>query len=169
LAMSGFYKRFDGPIERVANPIAQNTEIQFRNVADGAVYGLEVELRHRLDGLPGPLARVEVGGNATLLRSEVAIADDELALIRAYDPDAPATRPLQGQSEYVVNLDLSYHDDGAGTVVGLYYNLFGERLYAVGASGAPNLFEQPQPVLDLVASQRLWHGLTLKASAKNLL
>jgi outer membrane receptor protein involved in Fe transport len=168
-AVSAFYKRFDGPIERVANPLAANTEIQFRNVGDGAVYGLELEARRRLDLLPGLLAHLEVGGNATLLRSSVDIAPDELALIRAYDPAAADTRSLQGQSEYLANLDLSYNDDARGTVVGLYYNLFGPRLYAVGAAGSPSLYEQPQPVLDLVASQRLGRGLTLKASAKNLL
>ena len=41
--------------------------------------------------------------------------------------------------------------DALGTVVGLYYNLFGPRLYAVGAAGSPSLYEQPQPILDLVA------------------
>lgn len=119
--------------------------------------------------LPGFLADFEVGGNATLLQSEIGIAEDELQLIRAYDPDASDTRPLQGQSEYIVNLDLSYNNEQSGTVAGLYYNLFGERLHAVGAAGTPSLFERPQPVLDFVASQRLPRGFTLKASAKNLL
>lgn len=169
LAASVFYKRFQGPIERVTNPIAQNTEIQFRNVGDGTVYGIELEARRRLDMLPSFLSHFEIGGNATLLRSEVGIADDELALIRAYDPNASDTRPLQGQSEYIVNLDLSYNSQESGTVVGLYYNHFGERLFAVGASGSPSLFEQPRPMLDLVASQRLPRGFTVKASAKNLL
>jgi outer membrane receptor protein involved in Fe transport len=37
----------------------------------------------------------------------------------------------------------------------------------VGAT--PDVYEQPQPNIDIVFSQRLYSGLTLKAGVKNLL
>jgi hypothetical protein len=65
-------------------------------------------------------------------------------------------------------VDVAYDNLASGTAVGLYYNLFGRRLSRVGA-GAVDIFEQPSPQLDLIASQQLRRGLALKLSLKNLL
>ncbi len=169
LAVSAFYKAFSNPIERAINPVAANTEIQFRNVESADVAGLEFEARKGLGFLAGFLERVEVGANLTLTQSQVSIAEDELALIRAYDPDASDTRDLQGQSPYVVNADITYEHPEQGTNVGLYYNRFGERLFAVSSGGAPDLFEQPRNTFDVIVSQQLMYGVRAKVSAKNLL
>ncbi|MDX1419510.1 MAG: TonB-dependent receptor [Rubricoccaceae bacterium] len=168
LAASGFYKQFDGPIERVISPQATNLEVQFRNLADATVYGAEFEARTRLGFLAGFLRDVRLGGNLTLVQSAVSIAPDELAQIRLFDPSAEDTRPLQGQSPYVLNLDLGYETVG-GTSLNLYYNLFGPRLYTVARGGQPDYYEQPRAVLDVIGSQALGRGFTLKASGKNLL
>jgi outer membrane receptor protein involved in Fe transport len=111
----------------------------------------------------------QAGGNLTLAQSNVDIAADELELIRAFDPNAKDSRPLQGQSSYVVNLDLGYSNPLSGTTVSVFYNVFGERLSEVSAGGTPNLFEQPRHTLDLTFSQGLPMGFTLKGSAKNIL
>lgn len=169
LAVSGFYKRFNGPIEQVLNPNAVNREVTYENAEDATVFGLELEARTRLDRLAPWLQYVEAGGNLTLTHSAVSIADRELELIRAKNPSADDTRRLQGQSPFVVNLDVAYENPEQGTNVALYYNVFGKRLDTIARAATPNLFEQPRHVLDLVMSQRIPFGLELGASVKNIL
>ena len=166
-ALSYFYKKFENPIERVI--VTTNGEIQFQNVDRALVSGLELEFRKQLDQLHPSLGNFQVGGNLSLVRSQVDIAPSELAIIRALDPGAAETRKLQGQSPYVVNIDAMYDNTDTGTLVSFHYNVFGERLSEVSTGGTPNAFEQPAGMLDITGSQRLWDRVTLKFSAKNLL
>ena len=166
-ALSYFYKKFENPIERVI--VTTNGEIQFQNVDAAFVTGVELEYRTRLDQLHPSLSNFQIGGNLSLVRSQVDIAPSELAVIRALDPNAGDTRELQGQSPYVVNFDAMYDNTDTGTLVSVHYNVFGERLSEVSTGGTPNAFEQPAGMLDITGSQRLWDRVTLKFSAKNLL
>ncbi|MCB0293905.1 MAG: TonB-dependent receptor, partial [Calditrichaeota bacterium] len=111
----------------------------------------------------------QIGGNLSVVRSEVNISEDELERIRYYHPEAKDTRELQGQSPYIVNLELAYDNYKTGTSAGIFYNVFGERLSEVSLGGTPNVFEQPRPELNLTLSQRVLPGLNAKFAAKNLL
>ncbi len=171
LAVSGYYKYLANPIERVIIDF-ENGTTRFDNVNEAEIYGLEVEARQRLGSLGRtldiPFVRdLTLGGNVTLASSTITIDPEELAERRLVDPASPATRPLQGQSPYLLNLDVAYDDIASGTAVGLYYNVFGPRLSRVGA-GAVDVLEQSSPQLDLIASHRLPRGLSLKLSIKNL-
>ncbi|MDZ7266694.1 MAG: TonB-dependent receptor [candidate division KSB1 bacterium] len=166
-ALSGFYKRFTNPIERAI--VSNNNQGQFQNVAEAVVYGAELEVRQRLDVISPMLRNFQLGGNLTLVRSTVDIPTKELLTILQLDPEARGTRELQGQSPYILNLDVSYDNVVTGTVAGLYYNVFGERLSEVSLGGTPNIYEQPRGTLDLTISQRVWGGITVKAGGKNLL
>lgn len=166
-ALSYFHKKFENPIERVI--VTTNGEIQFQNVDRALVSGLELEFRKQLDQLHPSLSNFQVGGNLSLIRSQVDIAPSELAIIRALDPGAAETRKLQGQSPYVVNIDVMYDNTDTGTLMSVHYNVFGERLSEVSTGGTPNAFEQPAGMLDITGSQRLWDRVTLKFSATNLL
>ena len=166
-ALSYFYKKFENPIERVI--VTTNGEIQFQNVDRARVSGLELEFRKQLDQLHPSLGNFQLGGNLSLISSQVDIAPSELAIIRALDPGAAETRKLQGQSPYVVNIDAMYDNTDTGTLLSVHYNVFGERLSEVSTGGTPNAFEQPAGMLDITGSQRLWNRVTLKFSAKNLL
>ena len=166
-ALSYFYKQFENPIERVI--VTTNGEIQFQNVDQASVTGVEMEFRKKLDQVHPSLSKFQIGGNLSLVKSQVDIAPSELAILRALDPDAANTRKLQGQSPYVVNIDAMYDNPDTGTLVSLHYNVFGERLSEVSTGGTPNAFEQPAGMLDITGSQRLGERVTLKFSAKNLL
>lgn len=167
VAISGFYKKFRNPIERVL--LHENGEIQFQNVDEAQVQGLEIEMRKRLDFLHNSLANFQLGGNLSLVSSEVVIPEVELERIRFFDPNASDKRELQGQSPYIVNLELSYDNYNTGTTFGVFYNIFGERLSEVSLGGTPNVFEQPRPALSLTLSQKLLNGLKAKFSARNIL
>jgi outer membrane receptor protein involved in Fe transport len=145
-----------------------NNTLSVQNVDKGIVYGLELEARKHLGFIAPALRFLQVGGNLSLVQSEVDIPQEELDVILEADPDASTSRSLQGQSPYLLNLDVSYDNYESGTVVGLYYNIFGDRLSTVSEGAAPDIFERSRATLDLVLSQRLLGGVKLKFSAKNL-
>jgi len=167
LAVSGFYKLFQNPIERVIKNV--NGEIEYQNVSEAEVYGFELEFRKRLDEIASFLNYFYVGANFTYTASVVDISADELEVIRAVNPYVDGTRELQGQSPYLFNVNFAYQNYDMGTSVSVYYNVFGERLSAVSLGGTPNVYEQPRGMLDLILSQKLFGGFSAKFAAKNLL
>ena len=165
LAVSGFYKRFLDPIELTF--LAGNNQFQPNNLGNADLYGVEMEARRRLDFLPSVLSNLQVGGNLSVVSAEVELSDTELVnrgactLEESQAGACPSeTRPLEGQSPFVLNLDMGYVDLERGTSVNLFYNLFGRRLFAVsqgpvpgplrgrppdaGLHGAPGLVERPR-------------------------
>lgn len=171
LAVSGFYKLFDDPIERVLRNVGEGRFVSFQNVDQARVFGLELEARKRLDtwtAIP-VIKNLSLGGNFSLVRSQVDIPEEEMVIIRASDPNASTTRSLEGQSPFLLNLSTSYENYNLGTVVGVYYTVFGDRLLSVTEGATPDVFEKARGDLDLTISQDLPANLRLKLTVKNLL
>jgi outer membrane receptor protein involved in Fe transport len=171
IAVSGFYKHLKNPIELsyAEGQTASNPIVQFNNVGKATIAGLEFELRLGLGKILNELSNFYVGSNLSLIYSNIDISESELAQRLAIDSSSSTTRVLQGQSPYVLNVDLSYINNDWGTTAGLYFNVFGERLSKVSANINPDVFEQPAPMLNLTISQKLISDFTLKLGAKNLL
>lgn len=159
-AVSGFYKRFYDPIERTI--IDNNLNIQYQNVDRGVVYGAEFEIRKSLDLIHDNLRNWSIDGNFTLTHSEVDLGVHEASKNKG------DTRPLQGQSPYLLNIRLLYDNFTSGTSFALLYNVFGERLSEVSGTLAPDVYEQPRHMFDVTLSKRLWGGLTFKTGVKNI-
>jgi TonB-dependent receptor len=165
VALSAFYKRFDGPIERVIG--ARATPVQsYRNALSAQNIGAELELRKSLEFVHKSLRELSLGANFAYVYSQVDFP--------TYDPSDPFSysgppRPLEGQSPYVVNAYLSYDREKSGTTARLLYNTFGKRIAFVGGQGAPNIYELPVHSLDLTLQQRVYKGLSLSGSAFNML
>ncbi|MEF8796735.1 MAG: TonB-dependent receptor [Salinivenus sp.] len=169
LSASVYYKDFTDPIERTIDPkAAANQVVTYRNRDRATVYGLELEARKNLGGLASWLRHVQVGGNLTLTQSEVTRTENVLEAIRAFDENPSETRPLQGQSPYLLNLNAGYQNPDAGTSVNVFFNRFGDRLQTVSRNGV-DIFERARSTLDVTASQRLLRGVSIKASVKNVL
>ncbi|MBN1970075.1 MAG: TonB-dependent receptor [Candidatus Delongbacteria bacterium] len=166
VAISGFYKNFKNPIERVI--LNNNGEIQPQNVDEAITYGFEIELRKKLDFISEAISDFSITSNYTYIQSRVDIPEEELLAIRAYNPDAKDYRELQGQSPYIVNVGLSYDNLYLGTSSTLSFNIFGERLSEVSEGATPNIYEQPRPELNFSISQRLFDNYQLKFSARNI-
>lgn len=170
LSVGGFYKSFTDPIERTIDTEAAGSDVvvEYLNKSSATVYGLEVEARTKLDRLAPWLRHVQIGANMSLVQSEVDRSEEELTAIRAFDDDPSTTRQLQGQSPYLVNLNVSYENPDSGTSLNVLYNRFGDRLDTVTRNGL-DIFEEARGTLDVTASQALMHGITFKASVKNVL
>ncbi|MEM1097009.1 MAG: TonB-dependent receptor [Bacteroidota bacterium] len=171
IALSGFYKQFDEPIERVLRTVGEGRFISYQNVPEATVFGLEFEVRKGLASFTSNpfLSRIVLGGNFSLIDSQVDIPEEEMVIIRASDPDAEDTRQLEGQSPFLLNLNAGYENYETGTVVSLYYNIFGDRLSVVTEGATPDVFEEGYADLDLTISQRYKSNWRLKVTAKNLL
>src|SRR5690606_39639397 len=72
IAVSGFYKSFDNPIEIVQYVQAPNN-FQARNVGNGKVTGVELEIRHNLSQISSSWENVSINGNVTSTASEIVM------------------------------------------------------------------------------------------------
>ncbi len=173
VAVSAFWKNLKNPIEKAifapTGVIINQGEIQFQNPEKGRVYGAEFEFRQKLDGLSERLKYFTFGLNLTVVESSVEVSAGELRMARQFNPGAKDTRPLAGQSNHLVNGDLSYSNPRTRTAASIYYNLFGERLALVSPPGTPDIFEQPAAELDFIFSQKFSERWKVGFSAKNLL
>ncbi len=173
VSASVFYKNFIDPIERVTSPYNNDPKdglsFYYQNRPKAELYGIEVELRKNLDFIAQGLRNFRIGTNLSLMKSEVEINETELALIRVNNPEAESTRPLFGQSPFIVNALLGYESAESGWNINVSYNIIGPRLFLVSTGGTPNIYEQPRNQLDMTIKKSINDRVNLKLSAQNLL
>ncbi|MEY3213181.1 MAG: hypothetical protein RIT28_3662 [Pseudomonadota bacterium] len=157
VSLALFYKRFVDPIESVVIPGSDQTR-SFANAPSATNLGVEVEARRAIPWVPNLYA----AGNVSLIRSRVDLTGLD-------GTQTSSERPLQGQSPYVVNAQLSYEDAERGLNAALLYNVSGPRIDQVGVAGLPDAYELPVHRLDLVASAGLPRGFTAQVKLQNLL
>jgi outer membrane receptor protein involved in Fe transport len=167
-SLSGFYKGFTNPIERTFNPEAQNTEITWRNVDEAFLFGGEIEVRKNLGFINDMFTPFSLGGNFSYIYSQTQISDQELALIRANDPEASDTREMFGQAPYVGNLLLSYKSE-KDLMANLAFNIVGDRITVITPGATPNYYQRPQPSLNFNIAKQFTNGFKVKLAANNLL
>lgn len=184
LAVSGFYKNFENPLERAINISLGNNTISIQNVDQATVYGLEFELRKQLGFISEAFEPFMVSTNLSLIQSEVDIPRIELFERLNLNDDAPQsvqdstiaaapdrlkTRELNGQSPYTFNLDVSYQNPELGFNAALNWNKFGDRLETVRRGLNPNIYERSYSTLNLVMNKDLGSRFNLNVSAENIL
>lgn len=123
LAVSLFYKQLIDPIEYTIIGGEQPIFSPENSAENGELSGLELESRFGLGRLSNSLRTLGLSANVTLVDSKVKV--DQIY-------EGIKKRPLQGQSDYVVNLGLFYGSKGGATGAALLYNVFGPRLSRVG-------------------------------------
>ena len=159
LSVAVFAKRFDDPIERVLVVQTGALANGFVNAEKADNYGVELELRKRLDFLNPGLAPFTFFANTTLMRSKITPGSAVLT---------SADRPMVGQAEYVVNGGLTFAG-AAGITATALYNVVGERVMEAGAQPFPDTYEEARHVLDFSLQVPVFGTTSLKLDAKNLL
>lgn len=146
-SISGFYKTFANPIELVRIPQATtNNEFQPRNVGDGRVVGIELELRKNLEFISPRLSNWSLNGNFTYVESSVEMTDTEFVSRENFLKTGESlenTRDMAGQAPWIVNLGIQYENFGNGLDAGLFYNVKGETLTVVGGGLFPDVYSEP--------------------------
>lgn len=161
ISFGTFYKKFTDPIEVVDNPKAQNPELTWQNVDEATVYGTELDFRKRLDFWE-PLTDFLVGINFTYIYSEVSKDTAEY-------PFGEATRPMFGQSPYIVNAYLVYDNRQLGLNVNLVYNVSGPKLMINVKGITPDIYAQPLNSLNLTVNKSIGEKWLIELRVKNLL
>ena len=151
ISIALFYKHFRNPIEWTYT-VTGGTDLtySYQNADRAFSYGAEIDLRKDLSfmGMRG----FQFSFNVALIRSRVLFPEGSREL----------TRPMQGQSPYLINTGLFYaHDfnDQHGISCAVLYNRIGKRLIGVGRSvgltggsdviNIPDSYEMPRNALDL--------------------
>ncbi len=125
--------------------------------------GAEVELRRSMASIMGNkfLQRMGVLFNGTVINSTVTLGAQAVG--------QEQNRPMMGQSPYVLNAGLFYADTASKFQVNMVYNTFGKRLYAVGSTGTPDIYEMPSQGLDITLGKEFGKHFALKAGLQNML
>lgn len=167
IAVSGFYKQLEDPIERVFLIDRARTR-SWQNVDNAEVMGLEVEVRKNLGFLTPTFENVSMATNLTLVHSSVDVPEAELVNARISDPDFKDTRSLYGQSPFIVNFDLSYFNPKNDFTVDLNSNIFGKRLSDVTLGANPDVFERSYLSTNLVVNKNFRSNISAKLSVRNV-
>lgn len=155
-----FYKYFDKPIEQY---LQQGGAIfTYLNPQKATAYGVEAEWRKKLDMVNG-FKNFTIQANAAYIYSKVT------------DEAKGINRPLQGQSNYLLNIGLMYDLEKQGLNATVLWNQIGNRIYLVGESGlnisgVPDIWEATRPVLDIqLAKKIIRNKAELRFNASNIL
>jgi outer membrane receptor protein involved in Fe transport len=161
-SIGGFYKTFQNPIESVLLNFNENRGFGYQNAESARSYGVEVEFKKSFkDFIKVPFIEdLAINLNAAYIFSEV-----DLGATAGGFQDR--TRPMQGQSPYIVNANLEYTND-KGWTSNLIYNRFGSRIFAVGSNNAATIYEAARDQLDFSIS-KAFKKINLKLAVQNIL
>lgn len=146
--VSVFYKHFQNPIEVVVVPGAGSggaKSFTFNNAETASLYGAEIEIKKGFTTSASKFfQRTGVMFNASYIRSMVNLGE-----ISNGQSD---NRPMQGQSPYLVNGGIFYHDKDHNYQINVLYNVYGKKIMFVGFDDYPDIYEMPRHSLDFSAS-----------------
>jgi outer membrane receptor protein involved in Fe transport len=168
ISLSGFYKKFQSPIEQKVYPGsgAGSRTLTWVNASEATLYGVELELRKNFDFLSKwihweQFKNITFSTNLALIKSVVDQSDN---------PNAwKSERPLQGQSPYIINFGFTYTEPISDLGISVFYNQIGRRIDAIGDKNYPDIYENPRPLLDAQISKRVIKGGVLKMNFNDIL
>jgi len=176
-AVSAFFKYFQNPIMQQLESVGSIYLIEFVNVDNGMLGGIEVDFRKNLGAISKPLQNFKLGANFTYTASRVDLTQEEIDRNEILNPDLPTWRPFQAQSPYIANANLTYQNDSNKLAISLFANVYGRRLVFNGVKGAPDVYEilsnngnnVPTPDLNLTVNKGIGAKWNLRLSINNIL
>jgi TonB-dependent receptor len=157
LSIGLFAKDFSDPIERIYLGTSGTRVVTFANAQSAKNYGVELEVRKALGFVVEALESTSIFANTTVMSSEIELAQS-----------TSDSRPMVGQSPYVVNAGLSYLHQDRGLSATALYNVAGRRISSAAEAPLPSVYEQPRHTLDVSLRFPLMGGLRAKADVENL-
>ncbi|MEY3236850.1 MAG: hypothetical protein RI883_951 [Bacteroidota bacterium] len=165
-SVSGFYKQFTNPIELVNRTGTSGApELYYTNVPTVTNIGGELEYRLNLGFVNKEDTSVfwdnmTLYTNMSLIRSKVDLSEIT---------GSGESRPLQGQSPYIINAGAIYNHPTQDWSVSASYNLVGQRIYIVGNVQEPSVWENGRNVIDLQFAKTFNERFEFKLNIKDLL
>jgi outer membrane receptor protein involved in Fe transport len=168
-AVGVFGKMINNPIERVFKPTANSGGqiTTFKNSEQAVIFGAEIEMLFELNRINKSLSNFSLGLNTSLMSTNVKIDLNK----QGNELENSTKRKLQGASSWLLNSDLKYDftiKEWKNSMT-LVYNIYGDRIFAVGSSGIDHIYEKSFGKLDFVWTSNITKNIELKFSADNLL
>lgn len=161
IALSFYYKKFIAPIEQVFLPASNLDPIRsYQNASTAKNYGVEFEFRKSLSFVADWLEHFSIIGNTSLIHSRINISNAGFQ---------EASRPLQGQADYIINTGIYYDNFSSGTSASLTFNKIGHRIAKVGFGNLGDVIELPRNQIDFSVSQKIFDKYSVRLSIKDLL
>lgn len=162
LSVGFFRKEFTNPIESQFEP-SPNLRKTFGNSKSAFSQGIELENRFNLRYLSRELRRFYFSYNLSSIDSGVDLSNDTMGLQTSKD------RPLQGQSPYIINWQVSYENPNVKWNWNVIFNMIGRRITEVGTQNRPDIYEEPQPQIDLTSNYRFSKASLISLRGRNVL
>lgn len=142
-SVSYFYKKLKDAIEPVvSNSGPDSYSIAYANVSrDTKNNGIELEVRKDFGFLNKSLENLVLYANASIIKSKL----DTAGIFNSKS----STRPLFGQSPYIVNASLQYTEPKTNIGISILFNKAGARVWLLDQYYNKIVFEEPRPILDL--------------------
>ena len=170
-AMSLFYKNLTDPIE-IGFVAASTSNYKPLNLENANVIGFEVELRKKLSDWFKGIKNLNLNFNGSYIISDEKFSEDELKLRTLGLREGETlgdSRPLQGQSPYLINAGLDYNNQQKGIRGSLYFNVQGKTLEVVGDGFYPDVYTMPFNSLNFNLSKQFKNNTSLTFRIRNLL
>jgi outer membrane receptor protein involved in Fe transport len=169
VTIGGFYKYFDSPIEATWTPASGGEwDLRYLNAVKGTSIGAEIDIRKGFQswGKKHNFLRYfrnfSVVLNAAYIKSNVESNPEYLFVL-------DQSRPMYGQSPYIVNAGIFYQTAKNDLSMSLQYNVFGKRIVGVGTPDVPNSYEMPRNILDFTILKKFGKALSIKFGVKDIL
>jgi hypothetical protein len=170
-AMSLFYKNLTDPIE-IGFVAASTSNYKPLNLENANVVGFELELRQKLDNIISGLRNLSLNFNGSYIFSDEKYSEDELKLRNLGLREGQTlgdSRPLQGQSPYLINAGLDYTNSKNNIQSGLYFNVQGKTLEVVGDGFYPDVYTMPFNSLNFNFTKQFNNNTSITLRIRNLL
>lgn len=146
-SISFFYKKLKDAIEPVVfNSGPDSYTIAYANFSNNTKNnGIELEVRKDFGFINKDFENLMLYVNTSFIKSKV----DTIGIFNS----TKTTRPLFGQSPYIVNASLQYTEPKTDIGISLLFNKAGARLWLLDQYYNKMVFEEPRPILDLKISK----------------
>jgi hypothetical protein len=138
----------------------QTGSFQPRNVGDGKVIGLELEIRKNLSFASILMQNFSLNANFTYTSSSIKLSETEYQSRKENARTGQSVdeyRDMAGQAPYLINAGLAFNGGekgfGKGLEAGIYYNVQGETLFIVGIVDRPDIYTVPFHSLNFNANK----------------
>ncbi len=166
LSFSAFQKKFENPIEKQRLP-GSTPLLKLDNAASANNVGIEIDVQKDLGFISErwlkslDLSAYRLGFNYARIRSEITLDSDSGGF------QTNLSRPMQGQSPYVANLQFGY--TGEADEANVLFNRFGRRISEVGVQGQPDVYEESFNSLDFLWRHQFSGDWRVTVRLRNLL
>ena len=170
-SVSGFFKEFANPIELINRTGTSGApELYYTNIKKVQNVGMEIEYRIKLDFFTkksGDSLKKNIFLSNSTLYSNVSIIRSTVFLDSIIG--SGGNRPMQGQSPYIINAGYQFEHPSQNWSMAVNYNIVGQRIFIVGNTQEPSVWENGRHVIDLQFAKKIEDKWEFKFNVKDLL